>query len=156
MARSTGLVAALIMLVAPASRGPAEAPAPTPAPTSFQVTIFGIEARPGETGVDPKLASIAEPLRKLRPNNGFTYRGHKSVRLSPGESVRCDLGDGLVAEAQLKSGPNEAGKVVIQFTLWRGDRARFTTKVTTPLNQLFFCEKPLGPRDRLLIGVGAR
>ena len=123
---------------------------------SLQVTVFGIIAQPGGSEIDPKLANIATALRKFRPDHGFKLRGVKSRSLAPGESVRCDLGDGLAAEAELLRGLDESGKVQIKFTLFRGERTEFTTTVATPPNQLFFCEKPVGTSDRLLIGVGAR
>jgi hypothetical protein len=127
------------------------------ADSSLQVTVFGIVAKPDDSAIDPKLANIATALRKFRPDHGFALRGVKGKRIAPGESVRCDLGDELVAEAQLVRGLDGDGKVRIKFTLSRAGRAEFTTTVTTPPNQLFFCEKPLsGGTDRLLIGVGAR
>lgn len=137
------------------------APAGDPARDSgagpaFQVTVFGVVAKPGSMAVDPKLANIATALRKFRPDHGFELRGVESESLTPGQAVRCDIGDGLTAEARLLSGLDAGGKVRIKFTLLRAGRSEFTTTVTTPPNQLFFCEKPLGGSDRLLIGVGAR
>jgi hypothetical protein len=123
---------------------------------SYQVTIFGVVARPGGSEIDAKLSNIATALRKFRPDHGFKLRGVKSRSLAPGESVRCDLGDDLAAEARLVRGLDDRGKVRIKFSLIRAGRVEFTTTVTTPPNQLFFCEKPLGGSDRLLIGVGAR
>lgn len=124
---------------------------------TFQVTIFGVVARPGGTEVDGRLANIATALRKFRPDHGFVLRGVKSRSLSPGEVVQCPLGDDLAAEAELLKGLDPSGKVRIRFTLRRAGRSEFSTTVTTPPNQLFFCEKPLaGGSDRLLIGIGAR
>jgi hypothetical protein len=123
---------------------------------ALQVTVFGIVATPGESKTDPKLATIAAQLRKLKPDHGFQLRGHKSEQLVPGETVRCELGDDLTAEAKLLEGVQASGKLRIEFALKRAGKTEFTTTVTTPANQLFFCDKPLPGDDRLLIGVGAR
>jgi hypothetical protein len=146
---------AALAVLGPAPPGAASGDAPAAPDQGLQVTIFGIVARPGDSKIDRKLAPIAVQLRNLKPGHGFQLRGHKSERAVPGEVVRCDLGDDLTAEAKLQ-GLEPTGKARIQFTLTRKDKPELTTTVITPLNQLFFCEKPLPDDTRLLIGIGAR
>ncbi len=121
-----------------------------------QVTIFGIAALPGGTSIDPKLLQIDSELTKLKPGHGFKLRAVQTKRLSADDALPCDLGDGLTATATLLDPQNAEGKVRIQFQLLRDDKVEFSTVVTTPPNQLFFCERPLEDDKVLLIGVGAR
>jgi hypothetical protein len=153
---SRRLALGLVVLLAALAWRASPATGEVPADQARQVTIFGIVATPGAKDVDGKLATVAAQLRKLKPDHGFQFRSVESERLTPGKSLRCDLGDDLTAEAKLVHGSDAKGNVQIAFRLERKGRAEFRTKVTTPANQLFFCEKPLPGGDRLLIGVSAR
>lgn len=148
------LTAGAVLIPVPPGAAALDDPAPA-ADQGLQVTIFGIVARPGSAKIDPKLAPIAVQLRNLKPGHSFQFRGHTSERAAPGEVVRCDLGDGLIAEATVQ-GFESNGKVRIKFTLKRKDRSELATTVITPPNQLFFCDKALPDGSRLLIGIGAR
>jgi hypothetical protein len=123
-----------------------------------QVTVFGVLVvpdRPEE--IDPKLAKLKTQLQRLKPNNGFKFRGSESRRLSPGESLTADLGGGVTAVTELIDAMNRTGKAQFKFTLRVDGKPEFTTTVTTPPNQVFYIEKILPKtRERLLIGVGGR
>lgn len=121
-----------------------------------QVTVFGIVASTQRTTVDPKLDPIAAQLRKLRPGHGFRLRAVTSEQLMAGDVSKTDLGDGLEARVTLVEPETTTGKLRLEFVLRRQGKAEYRTTVTTPPNQLFFCEKPLPGGERLLIGVGAR
>jgi hypothetical protein len=121
-----------------------------------QVTLFGIVATPGSRAIDPKLASVSGQLRRLLPDHGFRLLDVRSKRLEPGQSVACKLGDGFVAETKLVDPLDGNGKIQLRCELRRHDQEQFATLVTTPPNQLFFCEKRLNDGSRILIGVGAR
>lgn len=120
-----------------------------------QVTVFGIVADPNLDTIDPKLAQIADQLQRLRPGHGFRLWGVKSDRLATGASVSCPLRNGLSVDVTL-AGLTDAGKVRLGVTLRQDGHPQFRTTVTSPPNQLFFCERPLPDGARLLIGIGAR
>jgi hypothetical protein len=80
----------------------------------------------------------------------------RSKRLRAGQSVGCDLGQGLVASTTLVRPVNENGKVELHCVLSANGIAQFNTLVTTPPNQLFFCDQMRDDGTRLLVGVGAR
>jgi hypothetical protein len=134
----------------------ADDPARPWAADARQVTVFGIVASPARTTVDPKLQSIAAQLRKLKPSHGFRLRAATSERLVAGGTLTADLGDGLESRITLVEPETASGKLRLGFELVRKGKVEYRTTVTTPPNQLFFCEKPLPGGDRLLIGVGAR
>jgi len=141
-----GVVAAPL---APASRARAGEPA-------RQVTVFGIVATPQSPTIDPKLAKIEPQLRKLLPNHGFRLLDVQSKRLVAGQSVACNLGGGFVAATALVQPLDANGKVQLRCELSWNEESQLETLVTTPPNQLFFCDKPLLDGSHLLIGVGAR
>ena len=139
----------------PAERAVQAADVPTA--TDFrQVTIFGILASPDRKSIDPKLLQIDSQLRKLKPGHGFKLRAVESKRLAAGEPLYCDLDESLKATVRLLDAENAEGKVRIEFTLESSQKVEFTTVVTTPPNQIFFCERPSAEGETLLIGVGAR
>jgi hypothetical protein len=121
-----------------------------------QITLFGVVAVPGTAAIDPKLAAIAPHLRRLLPDHGFRLLNVASQRLEPGHSLSCDLSDGWIAHTQLIDPLDPNGKIQLRFALDRDGRHQFITGITTPPNQLAFCEKTLPDRSRLLIGIGAR
>ncbi len=121
-----------------------------------QVTLFGIVATPGSRAIDPKLASVSGQLRRLLPDHGFRLLDVRTKRLRPGQSVACELGDGFVAETSLVKVLDANAKIQLRCELRWNDQQQFATLVTTPPNQLFFCEKRLNDGSRMLIGVGAR
>jgi hypothetical protein len=123
---------------------------------TLQVTLFAIVAKPGSNAIDPKLAKIAPQLRKLLPGHGFKLLDVQSKSLGTGESVRCELGGGLIASTALVRPLNENGKVELRCLLSQNGIAQFDTLVATPPNQLFFCDRMRDDGTRLLIGVGAR
>ncbi len=121
-----------------------------------QVTLFAIIATPGINAIDPKLAGIEAQLRKLLPNHGFKLLDVRSKRLRTGESVECDLGSGWTASTDLVQPLDQNGKVELHCRLWQNAVVQFDTRVATPPNQLFFCDRMIDNGGRLLIGVGAR
>ena len=127
-----------------------------PGTTAPQVTLFGIMATPGSTAIDPKLAPVSGQLRRLLPDHGFRLLDVRNKRLQPGQSVACKLGDGFVAETSLVKALDGNGKIQLRCELRWNEQQQFATLVTTPPNQLFFCEKRLNNGSRILIGVGAR
>ena len=127
-----------------------------PDPLSRQVTLFGVIATPGGNEVDPKLVKVQTQLRKLLPGHSFRLLDVQGKRLNAGEKVACNLEDGFTAAARLVEPLDENGKVQIRCFVLQKEAVVLETLVTTPPNQLFFCEKTLTNGSRLLIGVGAR
>jgi hypothetical protein len=129
-----------------------------------QVTLFGILATPGGNAVDPKLSKIEPQLRKLFPDNNYSFKllATESKRLGVGDLATCKLGGGFVAGAQLVSIADAEGNLNLRFALECAGEIEFTTIVRTPPNQLFFCDKalpntPSTPNgSKLLIGLGGR
>lgn len=153
--RRACLVGVLLGLIALGAAHPGDPPTTLDGPDR-QVTIFGILLSPDRKSDDPRLLPIADQLRKLKPGNGFRLRSVATERLAASASLRCELGEGLEATATLLDAANDAGKVRLRFELRDGGQVELSTVVTTPPNQLFFCEKPLPDGQQLLIGVGAR
>lgn len=135
---------------------PARAAAQAQDPPARQVTLFGIEAIPNSTEIDPKLKKVESQLRRLLPNHGFKLLGTKSQRIEEGGSLTCDLGADFVAGAELVSALDQDGKIRLRVALEVQGQNEFSTLVKTPRNQLFFLDKTLPNGSRLLIGVGAR
>lgn len=127
-----------------------------PEVASRQVTLFGILADPAGNTMDPKLEAAAPQLRKLFPNHSFKLIEARTKRLSKSESLTCDLGEGYIAEAWLSQPQNSDGKVELKVALVMDGMNQISLKVSTPPNQLLFCDKKLPDGTRLLIGVGAR
>ena len=144
------LIGILLLVLLPATVGARQGTA------ARQVTLFGIMATPGSTEIDPKLATVSGQLRRLLPDHGFRLLDVRSQRLEPGQSVTCKLGDGYVAETKLVNPLDANGKIQLRCELRWQEQEQFATLVTTPPNQLFFCEKRLNNGSRMLIGVGAR
>jgi hypothetical protein len=142
-----------------------------------QVTVFAILATPedltipgvigpvgsaglaslGSKAVDSKLAPIQTQLNRLLPYHGFRLLDARSVQITAGEAVECELGHGYTAETTLVRPFDENGKVELRCELSLDRELQFSATIRTPVNQLFFCERPfLTDGSRLLIGVGAR
>jgi len=121
-----------------------------------QVTLFAIIATPGSNAVDPKLAAIAPQLRKLLPGHGFKLLEVRSKALRAGQTIRCELGNGLTASTVLVRPLDENGKIELRCALRLNEVSQFDIPVATPPNQLFFCDRMLDDGTLLLIGVGAR
>jgi len=121
-----------------------------------QVTMFSILATPHSSKMDPKLARVEVQLRKILPDHGFKLLDVQSKRLNMGESVVGKLGDDLVVTTKLVQVMDAHEKVQLRCELTRHQERRFSTLVTTPIDQLFFCDEKLPNGSRLLIGIGAR
>ena len=120
-----------------------------------QVTVFAVMAQPGGKGADSKLAAIKPQLERLLPGHGFKILDVQSKRLSAGDMLECNLGNGgYTARTSLIKPDDENGKVELRCELWLGKVRQFSTQVKTPPNQLFFCERALSDGSRLLIGIG--
>ena len=151
---------------------PAAPPAPTtadrttqgganqePTPSDWQVTVIGMQVLPGEAdgGMDPRLASIKNQLRKLIPaNHGVKLLDVRSDRISAGKTIRCDLGKDRRVKVTLVDPLGMEGKIKLHYELTEGKKRLAASDVSSPLNQLFFCEHKLEDGSMLLIGVGAR
>jgi hypothetical protein len=120
-----------------------------------QVTLFGVIATPGGP-IDPRLARVESQLRKLLPGYGFRLLDVQSKRLTAGQTLTCRLGGDFTAAAKLMHPFDENGKVQVRCAVLQANVVQLQTDVSTPPNQLFFCEKPLGDGTRLLVGIGAR
>src|SRR4051794_26981098 len=147
---------ALALAVTVALFGRAPAPAQMPEEPARQVTLFGVIANPFDATVDPKLARIVPQLRKLLPNHGFRLLGVQSKRLTARQTVTCPLEDGFTAAATLTQPLDLNGKVQIRCAVLQNQAVQLESLVSTPANQLFFCEKALPNGTRLLVGIGAR
>jgi hypothetical protein len=122
-----------------------------------QVTVFGIVATPKGEAVDKDLSPIKAALGKLLPQHGFKLLDSQSARIVAGESVECTLGHGYTAAVTMVRPIDENGKVELRCELSLDGKRQFAATVRTPLDQLFFCERPfLTDGSKLLIGIGAR
>jgi hypothetical protein len=121
------------------------------------VTVFAVVATPGGKAVDSKLTNIQPHLSRLLPGHGFNLLDAQSARIVAGESVECKLTHGYTVETTLVRPIDEDGKVQLRCELSLDGERQFSATVRTPLNQLFFCERPyLSDGSKLLIGVAAR
>jgi hypothetical protein len=121
------------------------------------VTVFAVVATPGGKAVDSKLANIQPHLSRLSPGHGFKLLDAQSARIAAGESVECKLTHGYTVETTLVRPIDDDGKVQLRCELSLDGERQFSATVRTPLNQLFFCERPyLTDGSKLLIGVAAR
>ncbi len=136
------------------SRGEVEATASEN--VARQVTVFGVVATPGAKSVDSKLMSINAQLGKLLPKHGFKLLDAQSERIVAGESVTCKLAGDYTAVISLVRSLDDNGKVELRCELFQNEMSQFSTLVKSPLNQLFFCQRPLDDGSQLLIGMGAR
>jgi hypothetical protein len=123
---------------------------------SRQVTLFAVIASKENMSIDPKLSKISPQLRKLLPNHGFRLLSVKTKRLTAGQTLTVPLGEGLMAATTLTEAVDENGKVKLKCEVLRAPEVLLESLVTTPANQLFFCDKMLPDGTRLLVGIGAR
>lgn len=135
--------------------------APRPAQAQFdvlarQVTVFGVLATPKGTTIDPKLKSVEDQLKKLLPNHGFKLLKIESKRIATGQMLDCDFGSGFIATSQLIQAVDPNGKVQLRLSLTHMGVVQYEGLVSTPPNQIFFCDKQLPNGERLVIGIGAR
>ena len=121
-----------------------------------QVTVFGVLATPKGKTIDPKLKPVEDQLKKLLPNHGFKLVKIESKRLNTGEILPCDLTSGFVASSQLVQAIDPNGKVQLRVGLSYNGVVQYQSLVSTPPNQIFFCDKQLPNGERLVIGIGAR
>lgn len=121
------------------------------------VTVFAIQATPKGKSVEGRLSGIQEHLGRLMPGHGFKLLDAETARIVAGESIECKLTNGYSVETTLVRPIDEDGKVQLRCELFLNGERQFTANVRTPLNQLFFCERPyLTDGSKLLIGVAAR
>jgi hypothetical protein len=121
------------------------------------VTVFAVVATPDGKTVDSQLANIQPHLSRLLPGHGFKLLDAQTARIVAGESVVCTLTHGYTVETTLVRPIDEDGKVQLRCELSLDGDRQFSATVRTPLNQLFFCERPyLTDGSKLLIGVAAR
>jgi hypothetical protein len=123
---------------------------------SRQVTLFAVIASKDNLRIDPKLSKISPQLRKLLPNHGFRLLSVKTKRLMAGQTLTVPLGEGLMAATTLNEAVDANGKVKLKCEVLRAQDVLLESLVTTPANQLFFCDKMLPDSTRLLVGIGAR
>jgi hypothetical protein len=152
------LPAAVLLAVALTFTSPLCTPSPGQVPDApaRQVTLFGVIASPYDLRVDPKLTRVEPQLRKLLPNHGFRLLDVQTKRLTAGQTLTCNLEDGFTAATTLIRPVDENGKVRLRCAVLQNQAVQLESMVTTPANQLFFCDKALGGGTRLLIGIGAR
>jgi len=121
-----------------------------------QVTVFGVHATPGEGKDDPRLKAVLPGLRGLAPGHTFRLLKVESKRTLAGESVDCDLGEGVAASATLLDSFDPAGKIQLRFGLTVGGVPLYQTVLATPANQIVYVNRQLPSGDRVILGVGAR
>jgi hypothetical protein len=151
-----GLAAFAAVWAFPPGPGMMHARAEPEGDDSRQVTLFGVLATPNNPAIDPKLAKVAPQLSKALPGHGFKLLAVKTQRLTPGQPLSCTLGGGWKTTAVLISPLNPNGKVEFDFDLSHNGMSEFTSTLTSPPNQLSFCDKQLPNGNRLLIAIGAR
>ena len=120
------------------------------------MTLFGVIAVPNDARIDRRLAKIEPQLRKLLPGHGFRLLGVQSKRLTTNQTLTCSLGDNYTATTTLTNPFDENGKVQLRCSVVLNQMVQLESQVSTPPNQLFFCEKQFPNGSRLLVGVGAR
>jgi hypothetical protein len=121
------------------------------------VTVFAIQATPDGKSVDGRLSGIQKHLGRLMPKHGFKLLDAQTARIVAGEAIECKLTDGYTVETTLVRPIDDDGKVQLRCELFLEGERQFSANVRTPLNQLFFCERPyLTDGSKLLIGVAAR
>ena len=121
------------------------------------VTVFAILATPGGKAVDGRLTSFQKYLGRLLPGHSFKLLDARNARIVAGESIECKLTHGYAVETTLIRPIDEDGKVQLRCELSLDGQRQFSATVRTPLNQVFFCERPyLTDGSKLLIGVAAR
>jgi hypothetical protein len=121
------------------------------------VTVFAVVATPDAKAADSNLANIQQYLSRLLPGHGFKLLDAQTARIVAGESIECKLTHGYTVETTLVRPIDENGKVQLRCELSLDGERQFSATVRTPLNQLFFCERPyLTDGSKLLIGVAAR
>jgi hypothetical protein len=123
---------------------------------SRQVTLFAVIASKDDVRIDPKLSKVSTQLRKLLPNHGFRLLSVKTKRLMIGQTLTVRLDGELTAATRLDQALDDNGKVQLKCEVLRGQAVLLESLVTTPANQLFFCDKMLPDGNRLLVGIGAR
>jgi hypothetical protein len=122
-----------------------------------QVTVLGILAIPGGKTSDSQLANVLPQLNHLLPHYGFKVLDVHSARIVAGESVKCELGHGFKSTTTLVRPLDEDGKVRLRCELTLDGELQFSANVRTPINQVFFCERPyLSDGSKLLLGLGVR
>ncbi len=122
-----------------------------------QVTVLGILAIPGGKTSDTRLADVLPQLNHLLPQHGFKVLDVESARIVSGESVKCDLGHGYKSTTTLVRPLDDDGKVRLRCELTLDGDLQFSANIRTPINQVFFCERPfLTDGSKLLLGLGVR
>ena len=96
----------------------------------------------------PSSRPIQPQLNRLLPHHGFKLLDAQSAQIVAGESVECKLGHGYTAETTLVRPIDENGKVQLRCELSLDRELQFSATVRTPINQLFFCERPSSPTAR--------
>jgi hypothetical protein len=122
------------------------------------VTVFAILATPGGgKTVDGRLTRFQDYFERLEPGHSFKLLDVRTARIVAGESIECKLTHGYEVETTLIRPIDEDGKVQLRCELSLDGHRQFSATVRTPLNQIFFCERPyLTDGSKLLIGVAAR
>ncbi len=121
-----------------------------------QVTLFGIQAVPNNGFIDPKLQSIADQLRRAKPNHGFRLIRSQTQRLEEAGTLVCELVPGSDIKAKLVDARDPKGQVCFDFQIVLNRQTLVNTRLLTPPNQLLFVEKSLPDGTLLLVGLGAR
>lgn len=132
------------------------------------ITVFAVRAIPEKDrtsgqkngkreGPENPFTRITPQLKQLFPGYEFTLLDARTAQIATGESIDCTLTHGYTIATTLVEPFDEDGKVKLLCELSLDGDPQFNATVRTPLNQLFFCERPyLTDGSRLLIGVSAR
>jgi hypothetical protein len=136
----------------------ADGPPSRSAAVPSQVTLCGIQATPGTSKIDAKLRRkhLDPQLRKMFPGYGFRLLAVDSRPLVAGQTLTCELEDGYAAKVELIDPFDKDGKARLRVRLVRRAATAFETVVTVPPNQLFFCDKALPDKTRLILGIAVR
>ena len=124
--------------------GPALPRTPAQVEPSRQVTLFGVAAVPGSPAIDPKLATGRSPAAPAlaRPRLPLAGRQERAAPARADPLLRPDRGLGRRRPNwSTPSTPTARSSSASPWTTTA--RSQFSTGITTPPNQLTFCEKTL-------------
>lgn len=129
---------------------------PMPVENGRQVTVMTIQAIKGGGPFDQRLANVSAQLSQILPGHQFKLIEGRTRRITTKEAFTVKAGENSVLTIEMREPFSADGKVHLNLRLAIAGRETFESVIKTPPNQLFFLDRRLNEKDRLLIAVGAR